>query len=294
MSDTIFVTGASGQLGQLVIKHLLARGVTHNRIIAGTRSPEKLAGFAAAGIEVRKANFDDPERLAETFKGVGTVLIISTDALDGVDRRLTQHRNAVSSAVAAGVKRLAYTSMPNPASSLLSFAPDHLETERTIKATGLPHVIFRNGWYHENLLRSLPSALKSGQWHSATEGGGTSYVGREEIAEAIAVALATSTSDSRTYTLTGTEALSNEEIADLARRATGKPLAVVHVTDEQFVTGLKAAGVPDVFISLLVSIEAEVRAGNLSIVTDHLESLIARTPKRLADYLEEARASYTV
>ena len=294
MSNTIFVTGASGQLGQLVIKHLLARGVTHNRIIVGTRSPEKLAGLAAAGIEVRKADFEDPQGLSEAFKGVGTALIISTDALDGADTRLKQHRNAVSSAVAAGVKRLAYTSMPNPDSSLLTFAPEHLETERTIKATGLPHVIFRNGWYHENLLRSLPNALKSGQWHSATEGGRTSYVAREDIAEAIAAALVTSTSDSRTYTLTGREALSNEEIADLARLATGKPLAVVHVTDEQLVTGLNAAGIPGIFISVLVSIEAEVRAGNLSIVTDHLESLIARSPKRLADYLEEARATYAV
>ena len=293
MNNTIFVTGASGQLGRLVIKHLLAHGVTHKRIIAGTRSPAKLADLAAAGIEVRKADFDAPEGLTEAFKGVGTALIISTDALDEADARLKQHRHAVSSAVAAGVERLAYTSLPNPDSSLLSFAPDHLETERTIKATGLPHVIFRNGWYQENLLRSLPSALKSGQWHSAAEGGRTSYVAREDIAEAIAAALVTSTSESRTYTLTGTEALSNEEIADLASRATGKPLAVVHVTDEQLVAGLKAAGVPGVFISLFVSIEAEVRAGNLSIVTDHLGSLIGRTPKRLADYLEEAEASYT-
>lgn len=294
MSDTIFVTGASGQLGQLVIKHLLARGVTPNRIIAGTRSPEKLADLAAVGIEVRQADFENPQRLAEAFKGVGTALIISTDAVDGADRRLKQHRNAVLSAAEAGVKRLAYTSMPNPASSLLTFAPDHLETERTIQATGLPHVIFRNGWYHENLLRSLPDALKSGQWHSATADGRTSSAGREEMAEAIAAALATSTSESPTYTLTGTEALSSEEIADLARRATGKPLAVVHVTDEQFATGLKAAGVPDGFVSLLVSIEAEVRAGHLSVVTDHLESLIGRTPKRLADYLQEAKASYAV
>jgi NAD(P)H dehydrogenase (quinone) len=292
MNDTIFVTGASGQLGRLVIKHLLARGVTHNRIIVGTRSPEKLAGLAAAGIEVRKADFEDPKGLTEAFKGVGTVLIISTDALDGADTRLKQHRNAVSSAVAAGVDRLAYTSMPNPDSSFLSFAPDHLETERTIKATGLPHVIFRNGWYQENLLRSLPNALKSGQWHTAAEGGRTSYAGREDIAEAIAAALVTSTCDSRTYTLTGSEALSNEEIAGLARLATGKPIAVVHVTDEQLVTKLKAAGVPGVFISVLVSIEAEVRVGNLSIVTDHLESLIGRAPKRLADYLEEAKAGF--
>jgi NAD(P)H dehydrogenase (quinone) len=293
MSDTIFVTGASGQLGQLVIKQLLARGVTHNRIIAGTRSPERLASLAATGIQVRKVDFENPQGLTDAFKGVGTVLIISTDALDGAGTRLKQHRNAVSSAVAAGVKRLAYTSMPNPGSSLLTFAPDHLETERAIKATGLPHVIFRNGWYQENLLRSLPAAVKSGHWYSASEGGRTSYAAREEIAEAIAAALATSNSDSRIYTLTGSEALSNEEIAQLARQATGKPLAVVHVTDEQLAASLKEAGVPDVFISVLVSIEAEVRAGNLSIVTDHLASLIGRSPRRLADYLQEAKASYT-
>ncbi|MEX3959526.1 SDR family oxidoreductase [Trinickia sp. EG282A] len=293
MNDTIFVTGASGQLGRLVIKHLLARGVTHNRIIAGTRSREKLAELAAAGIEVRDADFEDPQGLTEAFKGAGTVLIISTDALDDAGTRLKQHRNAVSSAVAAGVERLAYTSMPNPDSSLLIFAPDHLETERAIKATGLPHVIFRNSWYQENLHMSLPGALKSGQWHSASEGGRTSYAAREDIAEAIAAALTVSTPESRTYTLTGPEALSNEEIADLARQATGQPLAVVHVTDEQFAAGLKAAGVPGQFIPVLVSAEAEIRAGNLSIVTDHLESLIARPAKRVAEHLEEAKASYT-
>lgn len=292
MNDSIFVTGASGQLGQLVIKHLLARGVAPSRIVAGTRSPEKLADLAAAGIEVRKADFEDLRGLTEAFDGAGTVLIISTDMLDGTDTRLKQHRNAVSAAVAAGVERLAYTSLPNPESSLLTFAPDHLGTEQAIKATGLPYVFFRNGWYQENLLRVLPNALKSGQWHSAAEGGRTSYVGREDIAEAIAAALATSTPESRTYTLTGAEALSTEEIARLASQATGKPLSVVHVTDGQLAAGLKAAGVPEIFASLLVSAEAEMRAGNLSIVTDHVESLIGRAPRRLAGYLEEAKSAF--
>lgn len=291
MDDSIFVTGASGQLGQLVIKHLLARGVAPSRIVAGTRSPEKLADLAAAGIEVRKADFEDLRGLTEAFNGAGTVLIISTDMLDGTDTRLKQHRNAVSAAVAAGIERLAYTSLPNPESSLLTFAPDHLGTEQAIKATGLPYVFFRNGWYRENLLRGLPNALKSGQWHSAAEGGRTSYVGREDIAEAIAAALATSTPESRTYTLTGAEALSTEEIARLASQATGKPLSVVHVTDGQLAAGLKAAGVPEIFASLLVSAEAEMRAGNLSIVTDHVESLIGRAPRRLAGYLEEAKSA---
>lgn len=294
MSDKIFVTGAAGQLGRLVIKHLLARGVVHNRIVAGTRSPDKLSDLVAAGIEVRKADFEDRDGLTRSFEGVDTVLIISTDALDGAGTRLKQHRNAVASARAAGVQRLAYTSLPNPSSSLLTFAPDHLETERTIEATGLPYVFFRNSWYQENLLMSLPNALKSGHWHTAAQGGKTSFVAREDIAEAIAAALTTSTFENRTYTLTGPEALSHQQIADLARQATGRPLAVVHVTDEEFATGLQAAGLPDVFVFVLTSAEAEVRAGNLSIVTDHLQSLIGRAPKRLADYLEEAKSAYAV
>ncbi|MBJ9678352.1 SDR family oxidoreductase [Burkholderia gladioli] len=292
MNDTIFVTGASGHLGRLVLQHLLARGVTPARLIAGTRSPEKLADLAAAGIAVRKADFEDRQGLTEAFDGVGTVLVISTDALEETGARLKQHRNAVASAAAAGVGRLAYTSQFNPASSLLSFANDHLETERAIQASGLPHVIFRNGWYHENLLMSLPAALKRGQWHSAAQGGRTSYAAREDIAEAIAAVLAGSGTDSRIYTLTGSEALNREEIAERARRATGQPLTVVNVTDEQFAEGLKAAGVPGAFIPVLVSIEAETRAGNLSIVTDHLASLLARPPKRLADHLDAAKASY--
>jgi NAD(P)H dehydrogenase (quinone) len=293
MSNSIFVTGASGQLGRLVIKHLLARGIAPGQIVAGTRTPEKLAELAASGVEVRRADFEDAKSLTAAFEGVGTVLIISTDALDGADTRLKQHRTAVESAAAAGVRRLAYTSLPNPGCSLLTFAPDHLETERAIQATGLPYAIFRNGWYQENLLMSLPHALKSGQWHSSAQGGRTSYVGREDIAEAIAAVLSSSSEDSRTYTLTGSEALSNEEIAEIARRTMDKPLSVVHVSDEQFAAGLKAAGVPDVFVDVLVSAEAELRAGNLSIVTDHLATLLRRAPRRLADYLEGARAAYT-
>ena len=83
-----------------------------------------------------------------------------------------------------------------------------------------------------------------------------------------------------------------EEIARLASQATGKPLSVAHVSDGQLATGLKAAGVPDILVSVLVSAEAEMRAGNLSIVTDHVESLVARAPRRLAGYLKEARSAF--
>lgn len=292
MSNTIFVTGAAGQLGKLVIQQLLARGVAPARIVAGSRDPQKLADLTAQGVAVRRADFEDPAGLAEAFAGVGTVLIVSTDALDGAGTRLKQHRNAVAAAAAAGVGRIAYTSLPNPESSLITFAPDHAGTERAIRETGLPYLIFRNNWYQQNLLMSLPHSLEAGQWYSSAQGGRIAYAAREEMAEAIAAALDTPAAGNTIYTLTGPQALSTAEVAELATQATGRPLAVVRVDATQLAAGLKGAGLPDGLIAMLVSIDADVRAGNLSIVTDHLETLIGRAPRTLVQYFDANKADY--
>ncbi|MBN3725205.1 NmrA family NAD(P)-binding protein [Burkholderia sp. Ac-20379] len=292
MSNTIFVTGAAGKLGKLVIQQLLARGVAPARIVAGSRDPQKLADLTAQGVAVRRADFEDPAGLAEAFAGVGTVLIVSTDALDGAGTRLKQHRNAVAAAAAAGVGRIAYTSLPNPESSQITFAPDHAGTERAIRETGLPYLIFRNNWYQQNLLMSLPHSLEAGQWYSSAQGGRIAYAAREEMAEAIAAALDAPVEGNPVYTLTGPQALNTAEVAELATKATGRPLAVVRVDGTQLAAGLKDAGLPDGLIAMLVSIDADVRAGNLSIVTDHLETLIGRAPQTLAQYFEANKADY--
>jgi len=293
MSDSIFITGAAGHLGGKVIEHLLSRGVAPGRIVTGSRDPAKLAGLASRGIAVRKADFDDVAGLTESFAGAGTVLIVSTDALTPDGRRLRQHRNAVEAAVAAGVQRLAYTSLPEPTKSPLSFASDHFRTEEALAATGLPVVLFRNGWYQENLFMGLPHALKSGHWYTAAAGGKTSYAARDEIAEAIAVALANPPAGSHTYTLTGSEAFTVEEIAAMARKATGRPLEVIEVTDEQFVAGLASAGLPDFLVPVLASMEVATRSGSLGIVTGDLADLIGRTPKPLATFFPENAEALT-
>ena len=287
MSDSIFITGAAGHLGGKVIEHLLSRGVSPGRIVAGSRDPAKLASVAARGIEVREADFDDLPGLTRSFAGAGTVLIVSTDTLTPEGRRQRQHRNAVDAAVAAGARRLAYTSLPEPTASPLSFAADHVRTEEALAASGLPVILFRNGWYQENLFMGLPSALKSGHWYTAAADGKTSYAARDEIAEAIAVVLANPPAGGHTYTLTGSEAFSVPEIAALARNATGRPLEVVDVTDEQFVAGLGPAGLPDFLIPVLASMEVATRSGSLGIVTGDLAELIGRTPKPLATFFAE-------
>ena len=293
MTDTLLVTGASGQLGRLVLDALLASGkVAPADIIATTRDTAKLADYAAKGITIRAADFDDPASLDAAFAGVSRVLIVSTDALAQPGKRLAQHKAAVAAAQKAGVKHILYTSMPQPDDSLVTFAPDHLGTEEAIKATGIPYTILRDGWYAENLFMSLPHALETGAWYTATGEGRIAHITRADTAAALAGALLKAGDESRTYTLTGTKSRTAEEIAAVVSKATGKPLKVVHVTDAQLAEGLKAAGLPEGFIPTIVSFDANTREGKIAAVTDDAEALAGRKPTSFEDFVAASKAAF--
>src|SRR6195952_4378023 len=209
MSNTLLVTGAAGQLGQSVIRHLIETfNVSPSSIIAATRSPDKLSSLAAKGVVTRKVDFDDTTGLEAAFAGVDRLLIISTDSLDTPGKRLVQHKAAIEAARKAGVKHILYTSMPSPDKSLVTFAPDHLGTEQAIRASGIGYTILRDAWYMDNYLMGLPHSLKDGKWFTATAGGKVPYISREDCALAIAAALASPSTDSKTYTLTGSTSYS--------------------------------------------------------------------------------------
>lgn len=293
MTDTVLVTGASGQLGRLVIDTLLASGkIAPASIIATTRDAAKLSAYADRGVTVRTADFDNPASLDAAFAGAGKVLIISTDALDTPGKRLAQHKAAVAAASRAGAKHILYTSMPQPDDSLVTFAPDHLGTEQAIKATGIAYTILRDGWYAENLFMSLPHALQTGAWYTSTGQGRIAHITRADTAAAIAGAVLKAGAESRTYTLTGAKSRTAEEIAAIVSEAAGKPLAVVHVTDAQLAEGLKAAGLPEFVVPTVVSFDANTREGKIAMVTDDAQTLSGRAPTSLEDFVAASKAAF--
>ena len=293
MSDTILVTGAAGQLGQRVVHHLLETyKVPAGRIIAATRDPSKLADLATKGVATRKADFDDAAGLVSAFEGAGTVLIISTDALAVPGQRLKQHTAAVNAAAKAGVKHIAYTSMPSPDKSLVTFAPDHLGTENAIKASGLPYTILRDAWYFDNFMMSLPHNLEGGKWYTATKGGKVPYITREDCALAIAAALV-GKPENKTYTLTGSTSYSIADVASAVTAITGRPLEVIDVTDEQLSGGLTGAGLPSFVVDMLVSADANIRAGNFDSLSGDFTTLTGNEPQTLRKFIEDRKAALT-
>ncbi len=288
----ILVTGASGHLGQAIIRHLLETyEVPAASIAAASRDTSKLAGLAAKGVETRAADFDDASSLETAFQGIDTLLIISTDALAVPGQRLTQHKAAVAAAIKAGVKHLAYTSMPNPDKSLVTFAPDHLGTEEAVKASGLPYTIIRNAWYLDNYLHGMPHNLAGGQWFTASGNGKVSNISRDDCARAAAAALAKGKAENKTYTLTGPELLDADQIAALVSEATGKPLTAVKVSPEDLQKGIEGAGLPGFVAAMLASADANIAAGNFEILTNDYETLTGKKPQTSAEFFKAHKAA---
>lgn len=154
----IAITGATGQLGRLVIQNLL-NTVPASQIVAAVRSPAKAAELAALGVQVRQADYAQPATLEAAFQGVTKLLLIS---FSEVGQRAAQHAAVIAAAQKAGVKLLAYTSILHADTSPLGLAVEHKATEAALRASGLPHVLLRNGWYTENYTASVPAALLYG------------------------------------------------------------------------------------------------------------------------------------
>jgi NAD(P)H dehydrogenase (quinone) len=292
MSAKLLVTGASGKLGRGVIDHLIAdQKVPANQIIAVTRDPSKLGDLASKGVDVRQGDFADNASLAKAFAGADRVLIISTDTAPGSGERIKQHGAAVAAAKAAGASRVLYTSLPKPDVSVISFAFEHLGSEKAVIESGLAYTIFRNGWYFENLFMSLPQALKSGQWFTSAGDGGVAYAARDDFAAAIAGGLASDEPGNRIHTLTGPETLSAARVAELSSQILGKPISVVQVTDEQLTAGLRQHGLPEPLVDMIVSIDANTRGGYLDFSTGDMEALSGRKSQSVESFLKASKAA---
>nr|WP_298682382.1 NAD(P)H-binding protein [uncultured Dongia sp.] len=284
---TIGVTGASGQLGGLVLESLLAKGVPAKDIVALTRDPAKLSAYAAKGITVRAGDFDKPADLAASLAGVERLLIIpANDLRPGI--RTPQHKNAINAAKAADVKHVIYISTMGAHRGQDLFTA-HLETEQAIYASGLAWTILRMGMYYDNLwMGSIAYALSAGVY-AATAPTQAANVARSDVAAAAAALLAAKGHDSFLYHATGPASQTPAEIAATIAEVFGKKVDAVNVTQDQFNGALKGAGLPDFVVDAIGGIEAARAKGLLDVVTHDVERLTGKKAISLAQYLASTK-----
>ncbi len=285
---SIIITGASGQLGRLTAGMVLDR-VPASEVVLTTRHPEALSDFAGRGAEVRQANFDRPETLAEAFAGGERMLLISADA---VGRRVAQHQAAIEAARGAGVRHVAYTSYLNPvAENPAVITPDHRETEKALRESGLGWTALRNAFYAEYQIPAGAQAIATGRLVHNNGDGRIAYVSREDCAAA-AVAVLTSEADDhedKAYDITGPEPLGQDDVAALLSEISGRTVEAVAVDDEAFVEGLTASGLPEPVARGIATYGRAIREGYLGETSGAVESLTGRPPRSLREVFEAHR-----
>lgn len=253
------VTGATGQLGRLVIEALL-KSIPAGRIVAAARNPAKAGDLAERGVIVREADYSRPDTLGPALAGVEKLLLISSTEVDG---RLPRHRAVIDAAGQAGVSLIAYTSMLHADTSPARLAIEHRQTEEVIAASGLPAVILRNGWYTENHLMALPAALEHGAFVGAAKEGRFSSAARQDYAEAAAEVLATDGHAGKTYELAADQAFTLAELAAEVSRRTGKTIVYNDLSEAAYRDVLTGAALPADLAGLLADADAAASRGAL-------------------------------
>ncbi|KTB65893.1 quinone oxidoreductase [Pseudomonas viridiflava ICMP 13104] len=280
----IVVTGATGQLGRLVIEQLLTR-LPASQIIAAVRSPEKAADLSALGIQVRQADYSQPSTLDSAFADAEKLLLISSSE---VGQRLAQHKAVIDAAKNAGVKLLAYTSVLHADTSALGLAKEHRETEDYLQSSGLPFVLLRNGWYTENYVAGAPGALAHGAVMGCAGEGRISSASRLDYAEAAATVLTADEDQAgRVYELAGDVSYTLADYAAELSRQSGKTLAYVDLPQAEFEAALIKAGLPDFVAQLLADSDAAAAQGALFDDSHQLSTLIKRPTTPLAATITE-------
>ncbi|GAA5191984.1 SDR family oxidoreductase [Rugosimonospora acidiphila] len=287
---SIVITGATGQLGRMIIADLLDAGVSADGITAVARSKERAADLAARGLRLHIADYDRPEMFEGLLRPEDRVLLISgTD----VGSRMPQHRAVIDAARAAGVAQLAYTGVFGGPKADFLLAGEHRETEQLILNSGLSYTFLRNNWYSDASMFTgdLAGILERGAIsNSVVPGARLATAPRTDYAAAAAVVLNHHGHLNKAYELGGDAEWTFEEFAEEVSRQSGRKVVHESLSPEAHKALMTSAGVPGALADILVDVDAAISRGALAGGPGDLSRLIGRSTTPIAESIATALA----
>jgi NAD(P)H dehydrogenase (quinone) len=283
----IAVTGATGQLGRLVVTGLLEAGVPAGEVVAVVRDPQKASDLADRGVQVRQADYSDPAALQAALRDADRVLLISGSE---VGRRVAQHGNVLRAAQSAGVELLVYTSAPRADDTSLPLAPEHLATERLLGDSGIPAVVLRNNWYLENYDQAIGQAAATGEVIGSAGNGRIAAASRADFAAGAVAVLTVDQPQPGVLELGGDSAFTLAELASVVAEQSGRKVTYRDLSAEEHARALAAHGVPEDVAGFVAAIDQSIGQGALDTGSSALSTLIGRPTTTLANHVRDVLA----
>ena len=230
----ILIVGASGRLGSVVVRHLLAQGKS---IRVMTRNPLSLAHLKQQGVEIVSGDLRDRASLASACQGIEQVLA-AAHALDGKGDNNPQtvddmgNRHLIDAAKAAGVKHFIFVSVQGASpDSPLEFFRIKYRTEEYLQASGLSFTILRPGAYMELWAQLIGQPIRE-QGKTTIFGSGNNpinFVSVEDVARFVSIALDDPRTRNAVIEVGGPENLTMNQVAEIFERASGRQAKKRHI-----------------------------------------------------------------
>jgi len=254
---------------------------------AAIHYPDHDAESRAAAVDYVEVDFDRPETLDTAFRGIEKAVVITPEETAMADMT----RNLVEAAERAGVEFLVRVSFLHAGSGaggpLLEW---HREAEEIVRASPIPAAILRPNSYMQNFLTMYqPSIFTRGAFFTPMGRGRISYVDGRDVADAAAEILLAGGHEDATYSLTGPDALSHEEIADILSREVGQRIRYVDIGEDDACVALHRRGASPALVQALCELWLAMRHDAFAPTVDDFERVTKRAPRVFADFVREHR-----
>lgn len=285
----ILITGATGHLGKTTIDFLLKKGEPAQNIVAFVRDENKASDLKEKGVTIKTGNYDDYDSMVNAFNKIEKLLLISgTD----IGARLAQHKKVIDATNECGVKHIIYTSYvrnehsENPDSALASVAATHIETDKYIKASGLPYTLMLNTLYADLLIQLLGNQIPETGILFPSGNGKVPYTTRADMAEANSIILMGSSEHlNKEYAITTGYSCSMHDIAQMLTDLSGKPVPF-HPDETAYKEYLRKTGVPEMIANYFVGFARAIKSNEFDTNRSDLKKLLGREPTSLKAFLK--------
>ena len=282
----ILITGATGNLGSAVVNQLL-KNTNANKIVAFSRDENNTTYLKENGIEFRLGTFEDNASLDKAMVGIEKVLLISTTD----PKRFYQHKNVVDAAKRAGVKFIAYTSVPIrdlDSAAAKTVLESHFQTEDYIKESGLSYVFLRNNIYVDMVPMYVGEKVFETGIYLPAGNGKVPFALRREMGEATAnLLLESEQHQNKIYEITNTELYSFEDVARVLSELSGKQITYTDANIDEFTKMLIAHKMSAHIIPIFTAFVTDFKNHQYEKTSDELKTLLGRKPSTLKEALKE-------
>lgn len=285
MVETILVTGATGTVSSEVVKQLSFSG---QNVKAAVHTKSKADKFNHdKRIDIVSIDYNKPESIANAFRDVDNAFLLTPPSPDTTNIYSTLIGEAKKNEIKYIVKLSVIGADAEPG---IMIGRLHRQEEKMIEESGIPYAFLRSGAFMQNFVNFFGQTIKEQNAIYLPAGEGkVSFVDVRDIASA-AVALLTrkhSPSEKKVYDITGQEALSYGQAADILSKELGRKISYIDLPEESAKKGMKETGMPDWLIDGLLEIYATIKAGYAAQTTTAIEEITGKKPILFSQFVKD-------